>query len=183
MPGGKIFWWIVIVNKRRERKTNQVCENVGIGRSRCCTGHSREEYDNLEMLVIMSISIGNKWVIRLKYKDLKKIWCEQKNKNRKGAGAVGSVNVQIVVQLSKDLSGGLEFGTIRIITWWGLYLRTMDAWMKTWLCGDDQHHRVQEGKGQGGHWDQGVDGHHRTLQTILTHQLLHEPEEGQWQRG
>ena len=55
----------------------------------------------------------------------------------------------------------------------------MDAWVKTWQCGDDQHHRVQEGKGQGGHWDQGVDGHHRTLQTILTHQPLHQPEEGQ----
>ena len=34
--------------------------------------------------------------------------------NRKSVGAVGSVNVQIVVQLSKDLSGGLEFGTMMI---------------------------------------------------------------------
>ena len=59
----------------------------------------------------------------------------------------------------------------------------MDVWMLTWQCGDDQHERVQEGRGQGDHWVQGVlrvNGHQGTPQTILTHQLLHQPEEGQW---
>ena len=52
--------------------------------------------------------------------------------------------------------------------------------MITWQCGGDQPQRVQEGKGQGGHWVQGVNGQQGTFQTIPTHQLLHEPEEGQW---
>ena len=38
------------------------------------------------------------------------IWIKVKFTNRKGAWWMRSVNVEIVVQLSKDLSGELKFG-------------------------------------------------------------------------